>query len=47
MEASVAQNPAEMGRLAIENAAKVLKGETIPHEIPVPIELITRPKPGS
>jgi len=42
LEASVAQHPAEMGRLAIENAVKVLNGEKIPTFIPVKIELITR-----
>lgn len=44
MEGSVAQHPADMGRLAVETAVKVLKGETIPKYIPVPIELITREK---
>jgi ribose transport system substrate-binding protein len=44
MEASVAQHPAEMGRLAVENALKAIKGETIPHYIPVTLELITREK---
>lgn len=41
MEASVAQHPEEMGRLAMENAVKILNGETIPSYIPVKIELIT------
>jgi len=41
MEASVAQNPAEMGRLAMANAAKALRGEVLPPFIPVKIELIT------
>lgn len=41
MEASVAQNPEAMGRLAIENAVKILQGETIPEYIPVAIELVT------
>jgi ribose transport system substrate-binding protein len=41
MEASVAQNPEAMGRLAVENAVKVLNGEEVPDYIPVPIELIT------
>jgi ribose transport system substrate-binding protein len=43
MEASVAQNPEGMGRLAVETAVKVLRGETVPEYIPVAIELITRP----
>jgi ribose transport system substrate-binding protein len=40
MAASIAQNPREMGRLAVQNAARHLKGETIPSYIPVQIELI-------
>jgi len=42
MEASVAQNPREMGRLAIENAARLMRGEQIPAYIPVPIELVQK-----
>ena len=42
MAASVAQFPAEMGRVAVESAVKLIRGETIPKEIPVKIELITR-----
>jgi ribose transport system substrate-binding protein len=42
LEASVAQHPQEMGRLAVENAVKVLQGEKIPDYIPVKIELITK-----
>jgi ribose transport system substrate-binding protein len=41
MEGSVAQNPAEMGRLAMVNAAKALQGEELPPFTPVKIELIT------
>ncbi|MCK5077240.1 MAG: sugar ABC transporter substrate-binding protein, partial [Calditrichia bacterium] len=41
LEASVAQNPEEMGRLVIENAIKVIQGKSIPAYIPVKIELIT------
>lgn len=44
MEASVAQNPAEMGRLAVVHAVKALQGETLPSFIPVKIELITLDK---
>jgi ribose transport system substrate-binding protein len=40
MEASVAQYPYEMGRLAVESAACTLAGETLPENIPVPVELI-------
>jgi ribose transport system substrate-binding protein len=42
MDASVAQNPEQMGRLAVENAVALIQGKTIPAEIPVPVELITR-----
>jgi ribose transport system substrate-binding protein len=42
LEASIAQHPTEMGRLAIEYAVKAVSGETIPEYIPVRIELITR-----
>jgi ribose transport system substrate-binding protein len=42
MAASVAQLPAEMGRIAVESAARILKGQTIPAEQLVPIELIRR-----
>ena len=40
MEASVAQYPYEMGRLAVESAVCTLAGETLPEKIPVPLELI-------
>ncbi len=42
MAGSVAQNPYDMGRIAIENALKLINGETILKEIPVKIELITK-----
>jgi ribose transport system substrate-binding protein len=42
MQATVAQSPAEIGRLAVENAYKLLNGETIPTEITVEIKLITK-----
>jgi ribose transport system substrate-binding protein len=42
MEASVAQSPAEMGRLAIESAARLLRGETVPADQKVAIELVTK-----
>jgi ribose transport system substrate-binding protein len=42
MDASVAQSPREMGRLAVDSAAKVLRGETIPADQKVPIELVTK-----
>ncbi|MFB0516472.1 MAG: sugar ABC transporter substrate-binding protein [Candidatus Neomarinimicrobiota bacterium] len=47
MDGSVAQHPAEMGKLAIENAYRLLNGQSIPGEIPVTIELITRQNAGS
>ena len=42
MDGSVAQHPSEMGKLAIENAYRLLNGQNIPGEIPVTIELITK-----
>ena len=42
MDGSVAQHPSEMGKLAIENAYRLLNGQSIPGEIPVTIELITK-----
>jgi ribose transport system substrate-binding protein len=44
MAASIAQHPEEMGKLAVETAFKALNGQTVPHEIPVRIELITKEK---
>ena len=37
MEASVAQSPRDMGRIAVESAAKLLRGETVPADQKVPI----------
>ena len=42
MDASVAQSPAQMGALAVENALKLLKGEQVQPEFVVPIKLITK-----
>jgi ribose transport system substrate-binding protein len=42
MEASVAQFPAEMGRVAVESAVKVIRGEQIPPDVKVKLELVTR-----
>jgi ribose transport system substrate-binding protein len=42
MEATVAQYPDEMGRVAIETAVKILKGETVPTDIVVRIGLVTK-----
>jgi ribose transport system substrate-binding protein len=40
MAASVAQNPSEMGRVAIMTAMQLIEGETIEDYIPINIELI-------
>lgn len=40
MAATIAQNPREMGRLAMLTAARLLKGETVPAQQPVPIALV-------
>jgi ribose transport system substrate-binding protein len=42
MEATVAQFPDEMGRIAVETAVKALKGETVPPDIGVRIGLVTK-----
>ena len=42
MDASVAQFPAEMGRVAVENAVKVIRGEKIAGDIKVTLELVTK-----
>jgi ribose transport system substrate-binding protein len=42
MDATVAQSPAEMGALAVENAYRVIKGEPVKEEFVVPIKLITK-----
>jgi ribose transport system substrate-binding protein len=42
MEASMAQSPRDMGRLAVEGAARLLKGESLPPDQTVPIELVAR-----
>lgn len=46
MIASVAQFPGEMGRLAVESAAKLIKGEAVPENQQVRIELV-RKKEGA
>lgn len=40
MAATIAQNPREMGRMAMRTAAMVLRGEAVPAEQPVPIALV-------
>jgi ribose transport system substrate-binding protein len=42
MDATVAQFPADMGALAVENAYRVIKGEQVKEEFVVPIKLITK-----
>lgn len=42
MLATVAQQPDLMGSLAVENAVKVMKGETIAKQIPVELKLIKK-----
>lgn len=42
MTASVAQSPRDMGRIAVESAARLLRGEAIPPEQTVAIALVTR-----
>jgi ribose transport system substrate-binding protein len=42
LTATIAQQPAEMGRLGVETALKFLNGETVPDNIPVDLALITR-----
>ncbi|MGH7564002.1 MAG: sugar ABC transporter substrate-binding protein [Gemmatimonadota bacterium] len=41
MDATIAQHPREMGRLAVESSWSILQGETPPPEQPVRIELVT------
>lgn len=47
MDATVAQSPAAMGALAVENAYHLIKGEQIKDEIVVPIKLVTKENAGS
>ena len=42
MTASVAQFPYEMGKVAVESAIKVLNGETLPPDIMVRLEMVTK-----
>lgn len=42
MDASMAQSPRDMGRLAVEGAARLLKSESLPPDQTVPIELVAR-----
>ena len=47
MEASVAQSPRDMGRLAVETAARVLRGESVPADQKVAIALVTKGTTGA
>lgn len=47
MDATVAQSPATMGAMAVENAYRLIKGEPIREEMVVPIKLITKENAGS
>lgn len=47
MDATVAQSPAMMGALAVENAYRLIKGEQIKDEFVVPIKLITKENAGA
>ena len=42
MEATVAQFPSEMGRIAIETALKAMRGESVPADVTVRIGLVTK-----
>jgi ribose transport system substrate-binding protein len=46
MAASVAQFPSEMGRLAVESAAKLIRHESVPAEQATKLDLITRANVG-
>jgi ribose transport system substrate-binding protein len=46
MEASMAQSPRDMGRLAVEGAARLLKAESVPRDQIVPIGLVTKGSTG-
>jgi ribose transport system substrate-binding protein len=47
MDATVAQSPATMGAMAVQNAVHLIKGEPVKEEMVVPIKLITKETPGS
>ena len=45
MDGSVAQSPRDMGRIAVESAARLLRGEAVAAEQKVPIALVTKGGP--
>src|SRR6266545_4423313 len=47
MDATVAQSPATMGAMAVENAYHLIKGEPVKAEMVVPIKLITKENAAS
>ena len=47
MDATVAQSPATMGAMAVENAYHLIKGEPVKEEFVVPIKLITKENAGA
>lgn len=42
MAATVAQQPKEMGRLAVEAAVRIIKKQSVPKFTPVPLKLVTK-----
>ena len=40
MAATVAQQPDEMGKIAVQTAVKIIKGENVPSSVPVAVTLI-------
>ncbi|MFE1730213.1 substrate-binding domain-containing protein [Streptomyces bacillaris] len=40
--ASVAQQPGELGRIAVQNAVKAAKGDTVEKTVKVPVKVVTR-----
>ena len=42
MEATVAQFPYEMGKAAVESAAKVMAGESLPKDVMVKLDMVTK-----
>ena len=44
--ATIAQQPAELGRLAVELAVKAIKGETIEKTVPVEVVAVTKANVG-
>jgi len=47
MDATIAQSPYEMGKTAVENAWKVLKGEKIQEDVSLKVELVTKSDAGA